>query len=104
MTEQYCKFNFVELLTFAHLLPQRKSRQSSRSVKMITRLQFVTKRLTCPGCGAENRVRFEASEMLHELPCSHCAAIVWWKRRPYPQGSGVQTAFSDYESEIAPRH
>jgi len=69
---------------------------------MISRPAFITKKIACPGCGAENRIRFDYFEMLRELPYSHCAAIVWWKRRPYPKGSGVQTAFSDYESEMAP--
>jgi endogenous inhibitor of DNA gyrase (YacG/DUF329 family) len=44
---------------------------------------FVTKKLACPGCGAENRVRFDYSEMMRELPCPECGALVKWKRRPF---------------------
>jgi hypothetical protein len=69
---------------------------------MISMPAYITKRIACPGCGAENRIRFDNSEMLRELPCSHCAAIVWWKRRPYPKGVGVRSAFDDYETELAP--
>jgi hypothetical protein len=35
---------------------------------MISRPAFITKKIACPGCGAENRVRFEQFEMMLELP------------------------------------
>jgi hypothetical protein len=69
---------------------------------MISRPAVIRINIVCPACGAENLIRFEDSEMLRELPCSHCSAIVWWKRRPYPKGVGVCCAFDDYETEIAP--
>ena len=60
-----------------------------------------TKRIACPSCGIENRVRFEQSEMLRELPCLHCGAIVRWKRKPPGSGGSLRQAFDDYETELA---
>jgi transcription initiation factor TFIIIB Brf1 subunit/transcription initiation factor TFIIB len=62
---------------------------------------FVNKKLACPGCGAENRVRFEYNEMMREPPCSECGAIVKWKRKPFGSGGQVRQAFDDHEPELA---
>jgi DNA-directed RNA polymerase subunit RPC12/RpoP len=61
----------------------------------------VTKKIACPGCGTENSVRFEQSEMLRELPCLLCGAMVLWKRRPPGSGGSLRQAFDDYETELA---
>jgi transcription elongation factor Elf1 len=61
----------------------------------------MTKKFACPACGAENRVRFEQGEMLRELPCSHCAEIVRWKRKPHGSGGQIRMAFDDYVTELA---
>jgi hypothetical protein len=37
---------------------------------------FVNKKLACPGCRAEYRVRFEYNGMIRKLPCSECGAII----------------------------
>jgi hypothetical protein len=49
---------------------------------MISRPAFITKKIACPGCGAENRVRFEQFEMMLELPCSSCAADIAARATP----------------------
>jgi Zn ribbon nucleic-acid-binding protein len=52
---------------------------------MISRPTFITK-IACPGCGTDNRIAFEPHEMLREVPCMHCGAIVRWKRKPHGSG------------------
>jgi hypothetical protein len=68
---------------------------------MMSRPPFVTKRFTCPGCVAENRIRFDGDEMIRELPCSHCAAIIGWRRRLLPEGGPIQYAIEDFIPETA---
>ncbi len=63
--------------------------------------QHVVKRLACPACGEANRIRFGASQMLLEAPCSSCGVLIRWKRKTMASAHGVVPAFADYEPEVA---
>jgi hypothetical protein len=61
------------------------------------------KMLACPSCGTDNRIVFEPSEMVRELPCNDCRAIVRWKRKPHGSGGQLRQAFDDCMPELARR-
>jgi RNase P subunit RPR2 len=63
--------------------------------------KYVRRRMICPNCGAEERVRFEYSLMIVTSPCSQCKVMIRWKHKPDGSGGELRTAFDDYEPEIA---
>jgi hypothetical protein len=81
--------------------PTKHVKKGFRAMIMISRPPYITKRFACPSCGVENRIQFDSDEMIRELPCSHCAAIIGWKRRPLPEVGPIQYAIEDFIVELA---
>jgi hypothetical protein len=67
--------------------------------------KHIVKRITCPCCGEENRIRFGFYEMMLEASCESSDVPIQRKRKIPVSAHGVSNAFSDSESEIVvPKH